>query len=55
MPHFEEHYAKKLLGTHGISDAEAVLDLRKLTREKAAATLAHARSAAAFATMPQER
>jgi hypothetical protein len=39
MPHFEEHYAKKLLGTHGISDAEAVLDLRKLTREKAAASL----------------
>jgi hypothetical protein len=39
MPHFEEFYADKLRGSLGVSDAEAVLDLRGAAREQAAASL----------------
>jgi hypothetical protein len=39
MPHFEEFYANKLRGSFGVSDAEAVLDLRGATREQAAASI----------------
>ncbi len=38
MPHFEEFYANKLRGALGVTDAEAVLDLRG-SREQAAALL----------------
>ncbi len=39
MPHFEEFYANKLRGSLGVADAEAVLDLRGASRERAAASL----------------
>jgi hypothetical protein len=39
MPHFEEFYADKLRGGLGVADAEAVLDLRDASRERAAASL----------------
>ncbi len=39
MPHFEEFYANKLRGSLGLTDAEAVLDLRGATREQAAASI----------------
>jgi hypothetical protein len=39
MPHFEEFYANKLRGSLGVTDAEAVLDLRGATREQATASL----------------
>lgn len=39
MPHFDEFYANKLRGSLGLSDAEAVLDLRGATAEQAAASL----------------
>jgi hypothetical protein len=39
MPHFEEFYANKLLGALGVTDADAVLDLRGASREQAAASL----------------
>ncbi len=39
MPHFEEFYANKLRGSLGIPDAGAVLDLRGVSREQAAASL----------------
>src|SRR4028119_1425891 len=39
MPHFEEFYANKLLGSLGVVDAEAVLDLRGASRDKAAASI----------------
>jgi hypothetical protein len=39
MPHFEEFYANKLLGSLGVVDAEAVLDLRGASRETASASL----------------
>jgi hypothetical protein len=39
MPHFEEFYASKLRGSLGLTDAEAVLDLRNATREQAAASI----------------
>jgi len=35
MPHFEPFYADKLRGSLGVVDAEAVLDLRDASREKA--------------------
>jgi hypothetical protein len=39
VPHFDEFYANKLRGSLGVVDADAVLDLRGATREKAAASL----------------
>jgi hypothetical protein len=39
MPHFDEFYADKFRGSLGVADAEAVLDLRGVSREKAAASL----------------
>jgi hypothetical protein len=39
VPHFDEFYANKLRGSLGLSDAEAVLDLRGASAEKAAASL----------------
>ncbi len=39
MPHFEEFYANKLRGSLGVADAEAVLDLRGVTREQATASI----------------
>ena len=39
MPHFEEFYADKLRGSLGVTDAEAVLDLRDASREQAAASI----------------
>ena len=39
MPHFEDFYANKLRGSLGLTDAEAVLDLRNATREQAAASI----------------
>ncbi len=39
MPHFEEFYAAKLRGSFGVSDADAVLDLRGATRDQAAASI----------------
>jgi hypothetical protein len=39
MPHFEQFYANKLRGSLGLTDAEAVLDLRGATREQAAASI----------------
>ena len=39
MPHFEEFYANKLRGSLGLTDAEAVFDLREATREQAAASI----------------
>ena len=39
MPHFEEFYADKLRGGLGVADADAVLDLRDASREKAAASI----------------
>jgi hypothetical protein len=39
MPHFEDFYANKLRGGLGVTDAEAVLDLRNASREQAAASI----------------
>ncbi|TVR06989.1 MAG: hypothetical protein EA385_14145 [Salinarimonadaceae bacterium] len=39
MPHFEPHYAGKLLGGLGVADAEAVLDLREANPPQAEASL----------------
>jgi hypothetical protein len=39
MPHFEDFYADKLRGSLGVTDAEAVLDLRDASREQAAASI----------------
>ncbi|MEH3145835.1 MAG: hypothetical protein PGN34_10910 [Methylobacterium frigidaeris] len=39
MPHFDEFYANKLRGSLGVTDAEAVLDLRLADRTKAEASL----------------
>ena len=39
MPHFDEFYANKLRGSLGLTDAEAVLDLRGATREQAAMSI----------------
>lgn len=39
MPHFESRYADKLLGSLGIADAEAVLDLREANAAQAEASL----------------
>ena len=39
MPHFEEFYANKLRGSLGVTDAEAVLDLRGAARVKAEASI----------------
>ena len=39
MPHFEDYYASKLRGSLGVSDAEAVLDLRGASREQAAGSI----------------
>jgi hypothetical protein len=39
MPHFDEFYASKLRGGLGVTDAENVLDLRGVSREKAAASI----------------
>jgi len=39
MPHFDEFYANKLRGALGVTDAEAVLDLRGASKEKATASL----------------
>jgi hypothetical protein len=39
VPHFDEFYANKLRGSLGVSDAEAVLDLRGASAEKAAASI----------------
>jgi hypothetical protein len=39
MPHFEEFYADKLRGSLGVTDAESILDLRKASREQAAASI----------------
>jgi hypothetical protein len=39
MPHFENFYADKLRGALGLGDADAVLDLRGVSREAAAASL----------------
>ena len=39
MPHFDEFYANKLRGSLGVSDAEAVLDLRGVVRPKAEASV----------------
>ncbi len=39
MPHFEEFYANKLRGPLGVSDADAVLDLRGASAVQAAASL----------------
>ncbi|HEY8565983.1 MAG TPA: hypothetical protein VIL65_10820 [Beijerinckiaceae bacterium] len=39
MPHFDDFYAAKLRGTLGVTDAEAVLDLRVATLPQAEASL----------------
>ena len=39
MPHFEDYYANKLRGSLGVTDAEAVLDLRGVARSKAEASI----------------
>ncbi len=39
MPHFEDFYANKLRGGLGVTDAEAVLDLRGAPLPKAEASL----------------
>ena len=39
MPHFEDFYANKLRGGLGVTDAEAVLNLKDASREEAAASL----------------
>ncbi len=39
MPHFEDFYADKLRGSLGVTDAEAVLDLRGANRATAEASL----------------
>ena len=39
MPHFEDFYANKLRGSLGLTDAEAVLDLRGADRTRAEASL----------------
>ena len=39
MPHFEDFYANKLRGSLGLTDAEAVLDLRGAHRARAEASL----------------
>lgn len=39
MPHFEDFYADKLRGALGVTDADAVLDLRGAPREAAAASI----------------
>jgi hypothetical protein len=39
LPHFDDFYAAKLRGTLGVTDAEAVLDLRVATLPQAEASL----------------
>lgn len=39
MPHLEDYYANKLRGSLGITDAEAVLDLRGAHADKALASI----------------
>lgn len=39
MPHFDDFYANKLRGSLGLTDAEAVLDLRDASRDQAAASI----------------
>jgi hypothetical protein len=39
MPHFDDFYANKLRGGLGLTDAEAVLDLRDAPREQAAVAI----------------
>ncbi|MGY6569074.1 MAG: hypothetical protein ACXIVE_08770 [Salinarimonas sp.] len=39
MPHFDPHYADKLLGSLGISNADAVLDLRGANGPQAEASV----------------
>ena len=39
MPHFDEFYANKLRGALGVADADAVLDLRGASADRAAASL----------------
>lgn len=39
MPHFEDQYAEKLLGTLGRADADAVMDLSGASVEQALASL----------------
>jgi hypothetical protein len=39
VPHFEDFYADKLRGSLGVADAQTILDLRKSTREQAAAAI----------------
>ncbi|MDJ1158356.1 hypothetical protein QNA08_08935 [Chelatococcus sp. SYSU_G07232] len=40
MPYFDDYYAAKLRGSLGRADAEAILDLRAVSREKAEASIA---------------
>jgi hypothetical protein len=40
MPHFDPFYANKLTGSFGVSDADAVLDLRGGDRARAEASIA---------------
>ncbi|GGK27690.1 hypothetical protein [Salinarimonas ramus] len=40
MPHFDPHYADKLRGSHGLAQADTVLDLRGVARPAAEASLA---------------
>ena len=42
MPHFEDYYASKLRGSLGVSDAEAVLDLREHRASRRRARSGHA-------------
>ena len=51
MPHFEEFYANKLRGSLGVTDAEAVLDLRGATREQAEASVQDMLQRSRFAAM----
>ena len=51
MPHFDEFYANKLRGSLGLTDAEAVLDLRGATREQAAASIQDMLERSRFAAM----
>jgi hypothetical protein len=51
MPHFEEFYANKLRGSLGVTDAEAVLDLRGATREQAEASIQDMLERSRFAAM----
>jgi hypothetical protein len=50
MPHFDEFYADKLRGSLGVADAEAVLDLKGASRQKAAASLQDMLERSRFAT-----